>query len=194
MVQPFKLLNCKFRFNFSYRALHFFLCWFCGVQVSFLKLFVDSKVKPFSVYLLLSIITTPLPLSCFIKITSLLLMRLLMTFFWCFGTLTLQYFSNEFLSLVLIYLSPFSRILETSFKTFWKTCSSSVETAFLLAFVGIWWFNPYDRALSSSWENAWDEKLCTIFLTNSFCVVDLLYFCWLFRNFIISSCEVILLI
>ena len=104
----------------------------------------------------------PLPLSCFRMAILFLFIILLITFLWCLGSLTLQYFSHEFLSLVLICASSLSGILEISFKRFWKICLNSIATVFLLASVGIWWSNPYGRALISThqlniFQNIWQS-------------------------------------
>lgn len=126
-MQLFILLNCKFTFNF-------FACFYSvdivGSMFSFWNCFVDCKVRPFSIYLFLFMFTTPLPLSCFMMIILFVFIRLLRNFFWCLGTLILQYFSHELLSLVLISTCSFLRILEISFKRFCKKCSNSVHTEF----------------------------------------------------------------
>ena len=71
-----------------------------GSVVSRLNRSVFNNVIHFSVYLVVSNITTVLPLSCF-KITMFFFLdRLSLTFLYLYGTLILLYFSQVPLSLV----------------------------------------------------------------------------------------------
>ena len=119
---PYRFLTCVFWLNRktelllsllgiifcipALRTLDFiFLKAFCnffsvaasGSVVTLLKPSVFNNVTHFSVYLVISNITTPLALSCF-KISFLFLDRLSMTFLYLYGTLILLYFSQLLLS------------------------------------------------------------------------------------------------
>ena len=74
-----------------------------GSVVSRLKRSILNNAIHYPVYLVVSNITTPLPLSC-LKITMVLLLdRLSMTFLYLYGTLILLHFSLVFLSLGLTH-------------------------------------------------------------------------------------------
>ena len=128
-----------------------------------LKQFVANLVhtRYIPVYLCLSIITTPLPFSCF-KITMSSLFDSLDTIsLYLYGKVTLQYISHVLLSLVLILLSSFSGMFDMSLERFWKYCSNSVKIAFLLILVGISWSYPYANAVIFLLLKR-TIKLCTI--------------------------------
>ena len=98
---------------------------------------VDNISKHFSVYLDLSITTTPRPLSCFSKITSSLFDMSEIIFLCLCGTFMLEYFSHVLRNLVYTLLISFSGMWQISLRRLWKNDSNSVVIEFLLMLVGI---------------------------------------------------------
>ena len=96
---------------------------FAASTFSFWNCFPESKIIPYSVYFILSIIITPLLLTYFMITISFLFIKLIIIFFSFLVILSLQYFLHEFIF----------RNIENVFKSFWKKCSNSVKTAFFLA-------------------------------------------------------------
>ena len=90
-----------------HRTLWIFACLFRRINTNFTYCLVFNISKHFSVYLCLSIMATPLPLSCFIITILSLLERFSTILLHSYGTLTLLYFSYVLRSFVLIKLILF---------------------------------------------------------------------------------------
>ena len=85
-------------------------------SVDVVNCFVESNARHLSVYLCLSVSTTPLPLSCFKITMSSLFDRLDTISLYFYGTFAMQYFSHIFLIIFFILQSPFSGICDMSLK------------------------------------------------------------------------------
>ena len=102
-----------------------------------LKSVVVNRDIHFSIYLCLSILTTPLPLPSFRKTMFSFFDNYKTVFFMFIRNFALEYFLQVFLSLFLILLSSSLGIFEVTFNKFWKKSSNYVAIALVLLFARI---------------------------------------------------------